>query len=95
MKWVAFIALCGVMCFAEEARKPVCNAQNRGQFWPAEANFSKDAARLFYQRGELEMCSQAVWKYRWERMSVNVRDLGKGRQPLASESRKTGNPESR
>lgn len=87
MKYVAFIvlfgallgALFGAMCFAGEARKPVCSSRNRGQFWPQEANFSQDAARQLFQSGQLEMCSLAGCKYRWMRMSVNARDLVKGR----------------
>jgi hypothetical protein len=95
MRYVASIILFGAMCFAEQARKPVCNASNQGQFWPEEANTSRDAARQLYQRGELEMCSLAVWKYKWEHISVNVRDLAKARRPSTSEPRKTGAEESR
>lgn len=84
MKYVAFIALFGAICFAEEARKPVCNARNQGQFWPAEANVSKDAVRRLYQQGDLEMCSLAVWKYKWEHISVNVRDLASAKRPAAA-----------
>lgn len=94
MKYAACLALFGALCFAEEARKPVCNARNQGRFWPEEANFSQDAARRLAQRGELEMCSLAVWKYRWEQISVNVRDLAKAR-PLTSESTKAVAEESR
>ena len=64
MKHAAFLALCGAMCFAEEARKPACNARNQGRLWPAEASVSQDAARRLFQRGELEMCRLAVWKYK-------------------------------
>ena len=88
MKYVAFIALLGAMCFAGEARKPVCHAANRGQFWPEEANASRAAARQLYQSGQLEMCSLVVWKYKWERLSVNVRDLVK-KHPSTSEPGKT------
>jgi hypothetical protein len=76
------------MCFAVEARKPACNARNQGRFWPEETNSNKDAARQLYQSGELEMCSVTVWSYRWKHVSVNVRDLAKGKHSLASESRK-------
>lgn len=79
MKRFAFIALFGAMCLAEETRRPVCNARNQGQFWPAEANSSQEAARQLAQRGELEMCSLVVWKYRWEHISVNVRSLAKAK----------------
>lgn len=94
MQRAALIALLGAMCFANDAPKPVCNARNQGRFWPEEANFSQAAARQLYQRGELEMCSLVVWKYRWEHISVNVRDLAKARHPLTSESRQAGAEES-
>src|SRR5216684_2978390 len=42
MRYVASIILFGAMCFAEQTRKPVCNASNQGQFWPEEANSSQD-----------------------------------------------------
>ena len=95
MRYVAFLILFGALCFAGQARKPACNARSQGQFWPEEANFSKDAARQLYRRGELEMCSLVVWKYKWEHISVNVRDLAKGRHFLTSEPRKAGVEESR
>ena len=95
MKCLALIVLFGAMCFAGPTRKPVCNARSLGQFWPGKANFSRDAARRLYQSGELEMCSLAVWKYRWEHISVNVHDLAKGRHRLTSESRKAGADEGR
>jgi hypothetical protein len=88
MKYVVLLALFGAMGVAEQGRKPVCNARNRGRFWPEEANFSQDVARQLYQRGELEMCSLVVWKYKWEHISVNVRDLAKATHPLTSESRR-------
>jgi hypothetical protein len=75
MKFVAVIALFGAVCFAEETRKPVCNATNRGKFWPQEANFNRAAARQLYQSGELEMCSPGLWRYKWQHLRVNVRDL--------------------
>jgi hypothetical protein len=95
MKYVVVIALFGAMCLAEEARKPVCNARNLSQLWPEEANISKDTARQLYQSGELEMCTLVAWRYRWKHISVNVRDLGKGKHPLVSASKKTGPEESR
>lgn len=95
MKYVALVALFGAICFAGQARKPVCNARNQGQFWPVEANFSQDAARQLCQRGELEMCALVVWKYEWQRISVNVRDMAKGRRPLTSASRHAGAEERR
>jgi hypothetical protein len=90
VKNVAFLVLCGPICFAQEPRKPVCNASVQGQFWPQEANLSQDAAQRLYQLGELERCSLAAKKYRWERLSVNVRDLAKSKRPAASESKKSG-----
>ncbi len=88
MKVVCLIALFGAMCWAGQDQKPACNAQSRGQFWPSEANSSQQAARQFYQQGELEMCSLVVWKYRWEHLSVNVRELAQGKR-LATSLRAT------
>src|ERR1700733_4820090 len=76
MRYAAALILFGAMCFAGVNGKPACNARNQGRFWPDEANSNHDAARRLYQSGELEMCSCIVWKYRWEHISVNVRDLG-------------------
>jgi hypothetical protein len=87
MKYAALIVLFGVLCSAaEQTPKPACDARNQGQFWPAEANSDHAAARLLYQRGELEMCSLVVWKYKWEHISVNARNAAKEGHPFASES---------
>jgi hypothetical protein len=84
VKYLATLILFGAVCFAGENRRPVCNAKVQGQFWPEEANSDRDAARRLYQSGELEMCSLQVWKYKWEHISVNVRDLGKSKRTAAS-----------
>jgi hypothetical protein len=85
---LALLSLMGVisvaLCGAEEARKPACNKKNQGQFWPAEANVRGDAVLQRFQEGNLEMCSLAVWKYRWERVSVNVRDLARAKRTAVS-----------
>jgi hypothetical protein len=95
MKYAALLVLCGTICFAEQVEKPVCDARSRGRFWPEEANFSQDAARQFFERGDLEMCALAAKKYRWERLSVNVHDLTKGRRASTSESKKAVPKESK
>jgi hypothetical protein len=74
------------MCFAEEAEKPPCTAKIEGQFWPDEANADREAARLLYQQGKLEVCSFVSWRYKWQRVSVNVRDLAKKKPPATSRS---------
>jgi len=90
MKFAVFTLLIGSLGFAEEATKPACKAANRGQFWPAEANVSRDAVRQFFQSGELEVCSMVVWKYKWQHLSVNAHDLAKHTPPSTPEPRKTG-----
>jgi len=75
MKYVIALAVLGSFCFAQQSRKPACRPQNQGRFWPEEANSDRDARRRLYQRGELELCTLEVWKYRWERISVNARGL--------------------
>ncbi len=86
MKYAALIALFAVACFAEDLSKPACNASIAGQFWPEEANSNREAVRRLFQLGELEMCVKTAWKYRWEQVSVNVRDLGKGKHRLTLDS---------
>jgi hypothetical protein len=95
MKYAAFAFLCGVLCSAAEVAKPVCDARSQGQLWPEEANSSRDARQQLYESGELEMCSLVVWKYKWEHISVNVRDLGKSKHSQISKSEKAGGYESR
>jgi len=86
MKYMALFTLFGAMSFAGQDGKPACNAKLQGHFWPEQANWDHEAARQLYQTGELEMCSMVIWKYRWEHISVNVRDLGKGRHTAPAES---------
>jgi hypothetical protein len=93
MKFAAFTVLIGALCFAGPAQKPVCKVGNRGQFWPAEANFNRDAARQLYQSGELEMCTLVVWKYKWEHVSVNVHNVAKGMHPSDPQLQETGTKE--
>jgi len=75
-----FVVVLGVgllmPCPAETgaAHKPACNSRHQSQLWPDEANHSPGVARRLYQHGELEMCSLVVWKYRWQNVSVNIRD---------------------
>ena len=77
MNFMAAILLLSAMSTGEDARRPACNAANQGRFWPEEANASARAARQLYQNGELLMCSQALWKYKWERLSVNAHKQAK------------------
>jgi hypothetical protein len=89
MKTTLLIAFSTAICFAQEAPKAVCNAKTQGQFWPAEANFSPDAARRYTQSGELEVCARGVWKYKWEHLSINVRDLAKSKHLATPQSKPT------
>jgi hypothetical protein len=86
MKLVSLMVLFAALSLAGETSKPVCNARNQGRFWPEPANFNRAQARQLYQSGELEMCSLAVWKYRWKHISVNVRDLLKARDRAVAAS---------
>jgi len=81
MKYVAFVFLCGALCRAGQAHKPICNAKSHGQLWPEDANSNRDSARELSQKGELEMCTAVAWRYKWRRLSVNVRDLVKAKRP--------------
>ena len=69
----------------QASKKPACNAQLRGHFWPEAANSDPQLARKLSQCGELEICSMATWKYKWRPVAVNVRQLGKTpQQPTAA-----------
>jgi|HubBroStandDraft_5_1064220.scaffolds.fasta_scaffold170522_1 hypothetical protein len=90
MKYVALVVLAGAVCFAEQPQervlspKPVCNAANKGNLWPDAANSSPDAGLALFERGELERCTLVHvtfgMKYKWERLSVNARELAKEKQ---------------
>jgi hypothetical protein len=84
MRYVALVTLLGTICFAGESTKPVCNSKSHGQFWPLDANVSQVAAQRLYAQGQLEMCSLVVWKYKWERLSVNVHEAAQGKHPALS-----------
>jgi hypothetical protein len=90
MKTAALIGFLGAVCLAQDTQKPICNAKTRGQFWPAEANSSPEAARRLTQSGEIEMCSQGLWKYRWEHLSLNVRDLANSQHPETPQPKTSG-----
>jgi hypothetical protein len=95
MKYIALSTLFGLMSLAPHGAKPACNAKIQGQFWPEAANSDRFAARKLFQSGELEMCSLAVWKYRWEHISVNIRGLERPQRSVnsgsvTSESRSEG-----
>ena len=79
MRLVGWLMMLAPVCFAGEPQKPVCSARTQGEFWPAEANISQQAAQRLFRSGELELCSLAVWKYKWQHLSVNVRDTGRSR----------------
>jgi hypothetical protein len=80
------IILCLVMaagCLAkdpEAVRKPACKAPIHGQFWPDAANTDGRAAQQLAKCGALEICAHAGWKYKWQSVAVNVRQLGKAPQ---------------
>jgi hypothetical protein len=76
VKWMALPVLCGTACVADEARRPPCNAPNRGRLWPEQANSDREFARRAERCGELLMCTPGVWKSRWEQLTVHVSRLG-------------------
>ena len=93
MKRLPALAMFASMCWAGESLRPECTKASQGRFWPEVANSSREVARQLYRSGELQMCSltpskyRASWKYKWQFVSVNVRDLAKRRR---SESGKAG-----
>jgi hypothetical protein len=67
-------------CLAKEPeaiQKPACKAPIHGQFWPQAANTDVTAARKLAQCGALEICTRTAFRYKWQPVTVNVRQLGK------------------
>ncbi len=52
--------------------KPACNKKTHGQLWPDAANRDRSALLTLARSGTLEMCASAGWRYKWERVSLNV-----------------------
>jgi hypothetical protein len=72
LRWL-LISFVAVGCaWAGEPEKPRCNAQHRGELWPATATPGSDQS--------LQMCTLDVWKYRWEPVTVSVSQLSKERK---------------
>jgi hypothetical protein len=86
MKRLPAIAILALMCSADQPKQPECTKKIQGFFWPQAANADKELARKLYQSGELQMCAVTLskyaisWKYKWQFVSVNARDLGKGKR---------------
>ena len=80
MRWSVLLVLLAFPCFPQDARKPSCNARNRGRLWPEQANTDRDFARRAARCGELEMCTRGVWRYGWQPLTVHVSQLGRGRK---------------
>ena len=65
--------------------RPVCSAEIHGSFWPEAANRNGRAARELSHCGALEICTSKGRRYRWQAVTVNVRQLGKmPQQPTAA-----------
>ena len=79
MRWIVPFVLLATPCFCEQAAKPPCNAQNRGRFWPEQANTDSATARAASRSGDLQICTLGTWKYQWASLSVHVGQLGKGK----------------
>ena len=65
---------------SDRVDRPVCTVAIHGQFFPAAANSDAVAARQLAQCGALEICTRSGWKYKWQPVAVNVRQLGKAPQ---------------
>ena len=63
-------------------QKPACKAAIHGHFWPDAANTDGNAARKLAQCGSLEICATTGWRYKWQPVTVNVRQLGKAPQEV-------------
>ena len=76
--WMVFPILCGSIASAQQAGRPACNEQNVGLFWPEQANWDRQAAKVAEHCGELMLCTRGVWKHSWQRLTVHVTQLAKG-----------------
>lgn len=83
--WMMVLIACQIG-FSEEARKPVCNAETAGQFWPAEANQDRALLARLAHCGTLEVCSHGTWRYHWDRTTIHVDQLRKRPQPSGNSS---------
>lgn len=79
------------MACAESSEKPACKASNNGEFWPQQANASREAFQQFVQNGELQICTLVVWKYKWEYLTVNVHDMGHNQHSAAGKKASSAN----
>ena len=55
--------------------KPPCNAANAGVWWPPEANRDPKAAMRLARCGELQICSRAFFRFKWQSPTVRFDQL--------------------
>ncbi|HBY61663.1 MAG TPA: hypothetical protein DEH78_17720 [Solibacterales bacterium] len=60
-----------------DATPPRCSGETLGAYWPAAANQNSTAIHKAAQTGELWRCVRGLVRYRWERLTVNWKDLNK------------------
>ena len=80
MKRIIFCLWIAAGCLAKEpeaTQRPACHAAIHGRFWPEAANTDGIAARKLAQCGALDICTTTGWRYKWQPVTVNVRQLGK------------------
>ena len=78
-RWLLILAGVIACAFAEQPERPPCNKQNRGMVWPEP--------RTQNTCTEVQVCTRAVRKYRWESVTVHVSQLPKDpKQRSACES---------
>lgn len=94
LKLAVLLTLACATCFAaSDADRPVCNKKNAGELWPPEAGTDRAAFWRLSQSGELEVCSRAPWHYRWQSLTVNVRNLAV-RRGTQADAKKGSKPSS-
>jgi hypothetical protein len=71
LKWLLIPVVMWVCAWGRDAEKPRCDAQHRGELWPADVRHGE---------GAQQMCTLDVWRYRWEPVTVSVSQLGKERK---------------
>lgn len=68
------------LLFAASANEmPKCDATRAGEYWPPSANQGPRELAAAARAGKLYRCERAIWRHRWERLSISVEDLRKER----------------
>jgi hypothetical protein len=82
MLGIIVVLLAASFC-AAESKRPACNAASRGLLWSESARSSPAHGQNLSSFGDLEICAQSTFKYKWRRLTVSLAHLRKGRAKTA------------